>query len=233
VIDRLNADRGDVQPEPFTLKKFLAPATDWYIYGFALMFFCTTTISYGFAFFLPIILSTKLKFSVAMSQCMGAPPYAASGFMMYGSAWLSDKYKTRGPVVCVLCLVSLIGLPIMGFTKNPWVQYVGVFITISGTNSCIPQIMSYQSNNIRGQWRRAFSSASLTALGGIGGVAGALVFRTGDAPSYIPGFAACMACNVVNISLVIGMTFYFKRMNKQADRGERVLLNDPTFRFTI
>jgi hypothetical protein len=122
VIDRLNTDRGDVQPEPFTLKKFLAPATDWYIYGFAFMFFCTTTISYGFAFFLPIILSTKLQFSVAMAQCMGAPPYAFSGFMMYGAAWFSDKYKVRGPVVCALSLVSLIGLPIMGFAKNPWVQ---------------------------------------------------------------------------------------------------------------
>jgi hypothetical protein len=233
VVDRLNADRGDVQPEPFSLKKFLAPAKEWYIYGFAFMFFCTTTVSYGFAFVLPIILSTKLKFSVAMAQCMGAPPYAASGFMMYGSAWLSDKYKIRGPVVCALCLVSLIGLPIMGFVNNPWGQYVGVFITISGTNSCIPAIMAYQSNNIRGQWRRAFSSASLTAIGGIGGIAGALIFRTEDAPSYVPGFAACMACNVLNISLVLGMTLYFKKCNKQADRGERVLLDDPTFRFTI
>ena len=58
------------------------------------MFFCVTTISYGFAFTLPIILSTKLKFSVAMAQCMGAPPYAASGLMMYGAAWFSDKVLT-------------------------------------------------------------------------------------------------------------------------------------------
>lgn len=91
VIDKLNADRGDVAPEPFSWKKFLAPATQWYIYGFAFIFFCVTTIAYGFAFFLPIILSTKLKFSVAMAQCMGAPPYAASGFMMYGAAAFSDK----------------------------------------------------------------------------------------------------------------------------------------------
>jgi hypothetical protein len=93
VIDKLNADRGDVAPEPFSWKKFLTPATQWYIYGFALMFFCVTTISYGFAFTLPIILSTKLKFSVAMAQCMGAPPYAASGIMMYGAAWFSDKVR--------------------------------------------------------------------------------------------------------------------------------------------
>ncbi|KAJ4405636.1 hypothetical protein N0V91_005155 [Didymella pomorum] len=233
VIDKLNADRGDVAPEPFSWEKFLAPATQWYIYGFAFIFFCVTTIAYGFAFFLPIILSTKLKFSVAMAQCMGAPPYAASGFLMYGAAWFSDKYKTRGPVVCFLCLISLIGLPIMGFVENPWGQYVGVFITVSGTNSAIPAIMAYQANNIRGQWRRAFCSATLTGLGGIGGVAGALIFRTEDAPSYVPGFAACMACNVLVILTTGILTLYFRRCNAQADRGERVINDDPSFRFTI
>jgi hypothetical protein len=86
--------------------------------------------------------------------------------------------QTRGPVLIFLCLVrrpytsdlaialtvvliqvSLIGLPIMGFVKNPWGKYAGVFITVSGTNSAIPSVMAYQANNIRGQWRRAFCSA--------------------------------------------------------------------------
>jgi hypothetical protein len=233
VIDRLNADRGDASAEKFSWKKFLEPAKDWYIYAFALILLFVTTIAYGFAFFLPIILSTKLKFSIAMGQCLGAPPYAASGFLMYGAAWFSDKYKTRGPVLCFLCLVSLVGLPIMGFAKNPWAQYVGVFITVSGTNSAIPSVMAYQANNIRGQWRRAFCSASLTGIGGIGGIAGALIFRTEDAPSYIPGFAACMVCNVLVIMLVGILTFYFRSENAKADRGEKVLLEDPNFRFTI
>ena len=170
---------------------------------------------------------------MAMSQCLGAPPYVFSGILMYAAAWFSDKYRTRGPVLCFLCLVSLIGLPIMGFVKSPWGQYVGVFITVSGTNSAIPSVMAYQANNIRGQWRRAFCSASLTGIGGIGGIAGALIFRSQDAPSYVPGFAACMVCNVMVMITVAIMTVYFKRCNAQADRGERILLEDPNFRFTI
>lgn len=152
-----------------------------------------TTIAYAFAFTLPIILRTNLGFSMAMSQCLGAPPYAFSGIIMYLAAWYSDRQKTRGPVLCFLCLVSLIGLPIMAFVKNPWVQYFGVFVTVAGTNSAIPAVMAYQANNIRGQWRRAFCSASLTGIGGIGGIAGALIFRTQDGPTYVPGFATCMA----------------------------------------
>lgn len=251
-ISRLNHDRGDAEAEPFSWQKFLAPATvrdissthiavsiantypqEWYIYAFPLLLLFTTTISYGFAFFLPIILRQKLGFSVAMSQCMGAPPYAFAGFLMYGSAWFSDKYKTRGPVIIGLCIIALAGLPIMGFVANPWGQYVGVFITVSAVQSVIPSIMAYQANNIRGQWRRAFCSASLTGIGGIGGISGSLIFRTQDAPTYVPGFAACMVACVLDIIVVLALTFYFRRCNKQADRGERVLLEDPSFRFTI
>lgn len=50
-------------------------------------------------------------------------------------------------MVIFLSLVSLTGLPIMGFAHNPWAQYVGVFITIAGTNSAIPAIMAYQELN--------------------------------------------------------------------------------------
>merc|ERR1711939_1241368 len=33
----------------------------------------------------------------------------------------------------------------------------------------IPAAMAYQANNIRGQWKRAFASATLVGFGGIGG----------------------------------------------------------------
>lgn len=34
LIARLNADRNDAEPEPFSWARFLKPATEWYIYGF-------------------------------------------------------------------------------------------------------------------------------------------------------------------------------------------------------
>lgn len=151
-----------------------------------------TTVAYGMAFTLPIILRNNLGFSIAMSQCLGAPPYIGSGAVMYAAAWYSDRKRTRGPVLCSLCLITLVGVPIMGFVKQPWVQYFGVCVTIIGVNSTIPSVMAYQANNIRGQWRRAFCSAALTGIGGIGGVAGALIFRTEDGPEYVPGFATCI-----------------------------------------
>ncbi|KAL9107464.1 MAG: hypothetical protein Q9227_007661 [Pyrenula ochraceoflavens] len=55
-----------------------------------------------------------------------------------------------------------------------------------------PAVMTYQANNIRGQWKRAFCSATLVGFGGIGGIAGSLVFRSQDAPGYVPGIIAAI-----------------------------------------
>jgi hypothetical protein len=83
--------------------------------------------------------------------------------------------------------------------------------------------MAYQSNNIRGHWKRAFTSASMIGAGGIGGVAGSLVFREQDSPHYRPGIYACLACNGVMALTVAVLSWHFRRENQKADRGEKVL----------
>lgn len=112
---------------------------------------------------------------------------------MWTTSWAGDKYHFRGPILVLNSIIALIGLPIMGFATNSGVRYFGVFITTAGVNANVPASMAYQSNNVRGQWARAFSSASLVGLGGVGGIAGSLVFRSQDAPEYRPGIWAAIA----------------------------------------
>ncbi|KAK2742939.1 hypothetical protein FQN57_005069 [Myotisia sp. PD_48] len=232
VVARLNKDRGDVEAEPFDLKKFLAPATEVEVWGFAFMFFCATTVAYAFSYFLPIILKENMKFSTAASQCLVAPPYAFAGILMYGSAWLGDKYRTRGPIVIANSVIAVVGLAVMGFHEKPAVRYFGTFLCVAGVNASLPAMMAYQANNIRGQWKRAFCSASLSGFGGIGGIAGSLIFRSQDAPKYIPGMIATLVAAGLIIVNVVILTMYFNKKNAQADRGEIVINDDPTFRYT-
>ena len=93
--------------------------------------------------------------------------------------------------------------------------------------------MSYQANNIRGQWKRAFCSATLVGFGGVGGIAGSLVFRSQDAPEYIPGLIAAMVCQALIIIIVVANTIYFRMENKKADRGEKILEGSADFRYTL
>ncbi|KAF2450491.1 MFS general substrate transporter [Karstenula rhodostoma CBS 690.94] len=245
IIARVDRDRGDAKPQPFSASKFFRAGLDLKIWGYAmsvltlaLIFFNTTTVTYALAYFLPIILREKMKFSVAASQCLVAPPYALAAMLMYATGWVGDKYRIRGPIIIFNMLLCLIGLPIMGFHKKASVQYFGVFLTTAGANSNIPAAMSYQANNIRGQWKRAFCSATLVGFGGIGGIAGGLVFRTQDSPNYRPGIYACIASSILTIIIVGLLTLKFQRSNAKAERGEVELEYDDEndqrgFRYTI
>jgi len=222
---RVNRDRGDVVLEKFKLKKWLGGALDLKVWCFALIFGCTTTITYALAYFLPQILLYGMKFSLGASQCLVAPPYAFGGIWMITTGWLSDKTRKRGPFIIVNSLMSMVGLLLMGYVKNLPVRYFGVFLATAGANSNIPMVMSYQATNIRGQWKRAFCSATLVGAGGIGGIVGSTVFRAVDAPAYRPGLLVTIGANALTVIVVALLSWKFTRDNKKADRGEVVLEN--------
>ncbi|KAJ2977313.1 hypothetical protein NQ176_g4448 [Zarea fungicola] len=121
-------------------------------------------------------------------------------------------------------LLCLIGLPIMGWAESNAARYAGVFFVTAGCNSNIPATMSFQANNVRGQWKRAFCSATLVGFGGIGGIAGSLVFRSQDkATGYKPGIWACIACALFSILLVAACDLAFYKNNKAANEDGTVL----------
>lgn len=223
IVAKVQLDRGDSHITEFSWSKFLKAGLDPKIWGYAMIFFGTTTISYALAYFMPVILLYNMQFSVAESQCLVAPPYVFAGFIMYATGWAGDKYRIRGPIIIFNMVLSIVGMSIMGFHSDSKVRYFGIFLCTAGANSNVPATMSYQANNIRGQWKRAFCSATLVGFGGIGGIAGSLVFREEDQPYYRPGLYACIACALLNIVIVCILTVVFKMENKKADNGTKTL----------
>ncbi|KAF1816647.1 MFS general substrate transporter [Eremomyces bilateralis CBS 781.70] len=234
LIKKVKDDRGDVHIEPFSLKKFFAAGLDIKIWCYGLIYFGTTTILYSIALFGPLILRNTLNFSVAASNLLIAPPFAFGAIINYVNGWYGDKYKQRaGPIIfnMVLCII---GLSMLGWTKNPWVRYAGMFPLTAGATSNGSASITYQANNIRGQWKRSFCSATIIGMGGIGGIAGAVVFRSQDVPHYHPGLWACMACALMNIVIVCGLTIRLRFENRRADReGTAIEGENDGFRYTI
>lgn len=111
---------------------------------------------------------------------------------MYVQGYLADKYRMRGPVLISNAVLSIIGLAVLGWVEAVGIRYLGVFFITGGAQANVPAAMAYMSNNVIGQWRRAFSSAAFVAGGGIGGIAGSLIFRSQDAPRYLNGIYGCI-----------------------------------------
>lgn len=168
----------------------------------------------------PLSLRGQMGFSVGAAQCLVTPPWVFAGVVMGIEAWLCDKKKVRGPIIIFNCVMVLIGLPIMGFHPKSGVRYFGVFLVTGFINGNIPAALAWQSNNIVGQWKRAFTAATLVTFGGIGGIAGATVFRSQDAPAYRPGMYAAITSAVLTIitTLLLEVKIYFE--NKRQAKGE-------------
>ncbi|CZT10556.1 related to permease of the major facilitator superfamily [Rhynchosporium graminicola] len=233
IIMRVNADRGDANVTKFSWMKWAAAGTDWKIWAYALIFGSITTVSYALAYFLPIILNEGLGYDAGTAQCLIAPPYVFAGIMMALTGWAGDKYRMRGPALVFNAMLAIIGLSLVGFHPNSKVRYFGVFLATAGANANVPVCMAYQANNIRGQWKRAFCSATLVGFGSLGGIVGSTVFRSQDKPGYRPGISVAIGSQALVCFLVAILTLDFKRQNAKADRNEKVLeQGDASFRYT-
>ena len=173
-----------------------------------------------------------MGFSEGASQCLVAPPYVLAAIWMYFCAVLGDKYHLRGPFIIGNGVMGLIGLPLLGFAHNVGARYFGVFLATTACNANVPCVLTFQANNIRGQWKRALASATLVGAGGIGGIIGSTVFRSQDEPKYTPGIIAAMLAMGLVILITCTLEFKFWRANKRANSGGKIIEGLEGFRYT-
>ena len=72
-VQRIQADRNDVVPEPFTWSKIAVNFLDPKLYGFACMFFILNLVSTALSYFLPIILQSGMGFSSNAAIILSTP----------------------------------------------------------------------------------------------------------------------------------------------------------------
>jgi sugar phosphate permease len=139
---------------------------------------CSTIQAYAIGYFLPIILKEELGFTEVQANGLSTPPYVAAMLLMFVEGYLSDKIRLRYPFLYLNVCMNIVGLCLMVWSHSSAAQYLGTIFLTAGCSAAIPFIMVWQANNIRGTWKRAFCSASMISFGGMGGIAGSLVFRS-------------------------------------------------------
>jgi hypothetical protein len=67
IVAKIENDRLDVIPEEFSVLQYLKHALDLKVLAFATIYGLNTTVTYGIAYFLPVILNSGMGFGVAVS----------------------------------------------------------------------------------------------------------------------------------------------------------------------
>ncbi|KAI8956618.1 putative MFS transporter [Daldinia sp. FL1419] len=231
-VARINADRKDVEPDPFSWGKVFVHARDPKVYGFACMFFLLNLVSTALSYFLPIILQSGMGFDENQSILLSAPPYYYAVIPVLLSSMVGDKFRLRGPVIVFNCITLIVGFCMLGFSEQVTVRYVGTYLATGAYVSNWAALSAYQANNIAGQWKRAFTAAAVTALNGAGGIAGSFIVRSQEAPHYMTAVWVSIGSHILIIAIVGAFSAYFFFANKLAAQGKILIEGVEGFRYT-
>ncbi|MCJ1254615.1 hypothetical protein MMC24_002430 [Lignoscripta atroalba] len=222
-VARIQIDRGDVDPNPFTWTEILRHFLDPKIYGFAAMFFLLNLVTTALSYFLPIILQGGMGFTANQAILLSAPPYYYAVIPVLLSSRIADKYRLRGPVISFNSLCLIAGFGMLGFSDQVTVRYVGCYLATGAYISNWAALNSYQANNITGQWKRAVTAAAVTACNGLGGVAGSFIVRQNEAPHYMSAIWISIGSHALMIGFVLVFSAYFFAANRLQRKGKKII----------
>ncbi|KAL4951623.1 MFS general substrate transporter [Aspergillus filifer] len=242
-VQRIQADRGDVVPDPFEWRKVLVNFTDPKLYGFAVMYFLLNIVSTALNYFLPQIIESGLGFSSNESILLSTPPYYYAVLPVLLTSFLGDTFNLRSPLIIfnALCLIAgylMFGAPPVvpsnvttHGSKHVALRYAGTFLATGAYVSNWAALNAYMANNVVGQWKRATTAAAVAACNGLGSIAGSYIVRNQEAPGYATAVWVSVGSHILMIGIVILFTVGFYIQNKK-QKGGKVLQNTVGFRYT-
>ncbi|KZT25394.1 MFS general substrate transporter [Neolentinus lepideus HHB14362 ss-1] len=181
LLARLRDDSDAANREHFQWFYVRQAFTDHLVWAYAFLFHGFSFALYTLSQFSPTIIA-GLGFATWKAQLMSVPPNALAAFSIWFAAWLSSRYKVRAPIIIGAGAIGIIGYIVLLTTKTPGAQYVGVHLANAGVYTGNALLLSWPSENISGQTKRAVGVAMQITIGDIGAIAGVLIYR--------PNFAA-------------------------------------------
>ena len=151
----------------------------------ALAYFAILCGLYSFGLFLPTIINS-LKFAKDPNeaQLWTVIPYAVAAVCTVFVAILSDKLAMRGPIMLCTLPIAIIGYGVISTSTNAKVQYGMTFLMATGMYSSVPCILSWNSNNSAGHYKRATTSALQLAIANAGGFVASFVYPKSEGPNF-------------------------------------------------
>ncbi|EXJ63060.1 hypothetical protein A1O7_03505 [Cladophialophora yegresii CBS 114405] len=215
------AARAYVHP---TLRESMRMLLDWKLIIYSIQYFIVASSVYSIAYFQPIILREGMGFSYALAQILGSPPYVFAIIASLAMAWVSDHYRVRWPVLVFQSVIGIVGLLVILYPKPPGVRYFGLFLAVFGCQANVPGTLAYGQSQTADVRKKGVVAAVMISVGAAGGITGSTIFRSQDAPQYLPGMWSTIAMQILYSAVTLGMSMYLKRQNRLADEGKRPAL---------
>ncbi|KAK2808949.1 hypothetical protein FQN50_004222 [Emmonsiellopsis sp. PD_5] len=205
--------------EPLKWKYVKEALTDWQIYLALITWYGIVCPLYGVSFFLPTIIK-DLGYTSSTAQLLTIPIYITAAIIAVGSAWLSDRSGQRSPYLFFHLACIVVGYVIvLGASGKgvPGVVYFGIFVVVAGIYPALPGNVTWLSNNLAGEYKRASGMAIHIGVGNFAGAMASNFYRSGDGPTYYLGHGLELGFAVFGLIAIVVARMAYQRINKKRE----------------
>ena len=223
VIRRLKLDnQSSAEHEQFKMEYFWAACKDYKTWLLCIIYMGADGPLYAFSLFLPTIISSLGTYSPVQSQLLTIPPYAAATILTVTVGYTADRTKARGLCNIAVSVLAIIGFCMLLGAQSPGVRYAGTFLGAMGIYPCVPNTISWGSNNIEGVYKRGVALGIFIGWGNLNGVVSSNIYLQSDAPGYRIGHGVVLAYLVLFLlGGSILQTIILRRENSKRLSGQR------------
>ncbi|CAN9113731.1 unnamed protein product [Alternaria sp. RS040] len=186
----------------------------------ATAYFAILSGLYSFGLFLPTIINNGFAKDPNETQLWTVIPYAVASVFTVAVALLSDRLNLRGPVMLCTLPVAIIGYGVISQTTNPKVQYGMTFLMATGMYATVPCILSWNSNNSAGHYKRATTSALQLAIANAGGFVASFVYPKSEGPYFHKSHSIMLGLLCAAWVLVAANVAWVWKINKDKASGK-------------
>lgn len=176
LLNRLKADSDAGEKERFRRRYVLQAFADHLVWAYALLFHGFSFAQYSLSLFMPTLIA-NMGYQSWKAQLMTIPPNAAACILLWLTVWLSSRINMKAPFIIGSAIIAVIGYIILLTTKTAGAQYTGVHFATIGIFTGNGLLLSWPSENVSGQTKRAVALAIQIAISDLGAVSGVLVYR--------------------------------------------------------
>ncbi|KAI1775860.1 MFS general substrate transporter [Hypoxylon cercidicola] len=193
---------------------------------------------YSFGLFLPTIIS-GLGYTANEAQLWSVIPYAVASVVTVITAYISDRYRIRGPVMLGSLPLAIIGYAVIANTNNNRVKYGMTFLMATGLYSSVPPVLGWLSNNSAGHYKRATTSALQLAIANCGGFVAVFIYPRSQGPTYHEGHTIILGLLCSGWVLILCNVLYCAKINRDKANGKYDKFRgygddrDPTFKLVL
>ncbi|TQS39060.1 hypothetical protein Golomagni_00420 [Golovinomyces magnicellulatus] len=220
VIRRLKAEKqSSADHEAFKIKYFWIAIKDYKMWlGMAIFAGCDMPL-YAFSLFLPSIIS-ELGYSMTSAQLLTVPPYAVAAVLTVIVGSIADRTHQRGLCNIFTSIIGITGFVMLIAFQSPELKYAGTFLAALGIYPCVPNSISWISNNIEGSYKRGIVLGFVIGWGNLNGIISSNIYF--EKSGYIVGHATIIG--FMSVFLFGGsllMRYLLQRENRMRKKGER------------